>query len=403
MIYLRKLNISALTLSLLFAGGVAKADTNSDIETLLNWAEGQYPELFPQQAATQTQDIWRFRYYPQTNIYAGVNDQNEVYVLGEAFGEVPMYVGTLSDMLRIVNSGDGDGDGQGQPVTFDAFDLFGKTGIWRLKTDFQLSATQSLGLVTATINSHINTVDVQSIQFNSPTDVVISPCSANTALELDNDEFNEDLVNDATETSDELFCQSGSSYNYFKVSDDHYRIDWVCNGSALGSVEFERISNSSTFAQGSLSFTTNQAGGTLSSSEVCGGITQIDTTSTNSAGIDLGDMGLGGALQDTSARNIHVAGTYDWGRVMFTFTFSETPVVGTYAVADSFSGSTTKQVTTTISSPVLGGTGQEPASLFASTGAVTINSISDTAANACFDLTTITGETFDGCFNFNLQ
>lgn len=68
---------------------------------MINWAESQYPDLFPQHSTTETLDIWRYRYYPQTNLHTGVNNLNEVYVLGDVFGGM-QYIGKLSDMLALV-------------------------------------------------------------------------------------------------------------------------------------------------------------------------------------------------------------------------------------------------------------------------------------------------------------
>jgi|GEM_PF-1964668 len=54
------------------------------IECLLNWAETNYPNLFsPAGATTQFQSPYTYRYYTQTNSYAGVSaSNNHVYYLG---------------------------------------------------------------------------------------------------------------------------------------------------------------------------------------------------------------------------------------------------------------------------------------------------------------------------------
>ncbi|NBQ69509.1 MAG: hypothetical protein EBU46_12065 [Nitrosomonadaceae bacterium] len=62
---------------------LASADTSSDTEILLNWAENTYPAYFPTHQVTQNIDPWIFRHYPDTGIYAGVNkNDGNVYVMG---------------------------------------------------------------------------------------------------------------------------------------------------------------------------------------------------------------------------------------------------------------------------------------------------------------------------------
>ncbi|QOJ23022.1 MAG: hypothetical protein HRU78_04675 [Gammaproteobacteria bacterium] len=90
---------------MLFLGTIhfASADTASDTDTLLNWAENNYPQYFPTHQTTQSATPWLFRFYPDTNIYAGVNtDNNGVFVLGGPWGnDSPTYIDSLSNLLAI--------------------------------------------------------------------------------------------------------------------------------------------------------------------------------------------------------------------------------------------------------------------------------------------------------------
>lgn len=99
--------LSACSLALLCGFNFASADTNSDAETLLNWAENTYPEFFPSHQATQSIEPWLFRHYPEVGIYAGVNKtDNGIYVLGGPWGNNPTFIDSLPNMLNhIVNSG----------------------------------------------------------------------------------------------------------------------------------------------------------------------------------------------------------------------------------------------------------------------------------------------------------
>ncbi len=84
----------------------AAADTASDTEVLLNWAENNYPQYFPSHQATQSVNPWLYRYYPETGIYAGVNlTDNNVYVLGGPWGDTPTVIDTLPNLFALASSG----------------------------------------------------------------------------------------------------------------------------------------------------------------------------------------------------------------------------------------------------------------------------------------------------------
>ena len=104
---MKRLILSACTFILLGNIHFASADIASDTERLLNWAETTYPNLFPSHQATQNIEPWLYRYYPESQIYAGVNkNDNEVYVLGGNFGNTPTRIDTLANLVsQIPNSG----------------------------------------------------------------------------------------------------------------------------------------------------------------------------------------------------------------------------------------------------------------------------------------------------------
>ena len=53
--------VSACTVILIGNIHSAAADTASDTEILLNWAENTYPQLFPSRKATQSDAPWLYR------------------------------------------------------------------------------------------------------------------------------------------------------------------------------------------------------------------------------------------------------------------------------------------------------------------------------------------------------
>ncbi|WP_293005716.1 hypothetical protein [Nitrosomonas sp.] len=99
--------LSACTVTLMGGAHLASADINSDTETLLNWAENTYPDLFPSHQGTQSLNPWLYRFYPETGIYAGVNvGDNGAYVLGGPYGSNPVRVAGLPELIaQIIESG----------------------------------------------------------------------------------------------------------------------------------------------------------------------------------------------------------------------------------------------------------------------------------------------------------
>lgn len=104
---IKQLTLLFCTLVLLGNISFAAADTASDTDTLLNWAENNYPTYFPTHQTTQSIAPWLFRFYPDTNVYAGVNtNDNGVYVFGGPWGNHnPTYIDSLSNLLLVANNG----------------------------------------------------------------------------------------------------------------------------------------------------------------------------------------------------------------------------------------------------------------------------------------------------------
>lgn len=108
--YIKSL-ISSLCLFGMFVGiNPVSAATTNEIETVFNWAENHFPELFPNHQATQTINPWSFRFYPSTGIYVGVKD-DDLYVLGGPWGlESPTFVGKMPNVLAQIQSTNGNGN-----------------------------------------------------------------------------------------------------------------------------------------------------------------------------------------------------------------------------------------------------------------------------------------------------
>ena len=108
--HIKQLLLSACTFFLLCNTHSVLADTASDTETLLNWAEKTYPKIFQSHQATQNIEPWLYRYYPESGIYAGVNkNDNSVYVLGGPWGNNPTVIDTLASLINEINNSGGSG------------------------------------------------------------------------------------------------------------------------------------------------------------------------------------------------------------------------------------------------------------------------------------------------------
>lgn len=108
--FTKLLLISTSALILLVKANFASANLAADTERLLNWAETTFPQYFPSHQGTQSIEPWLFRFYPESQVYAGVNkSDNSVYVLGGSFGDTPTRIDSLVNLMTQVNNSGGNG------------------------------------------------------------------------------------------------------------------------------------------------------------------------------------------------------------------------------------------------------------------------------------------------------
>lgn len=92
-------------ISLMCLATVARADIISDAEEVMNDGQTVFPQFFPTPQTTQTLPPWLFRYYPETGIYLGVNQDNAgVYVMGGVFSNEPNFVGSIDDVKALLEN-----------------------------------------------------------------------------------------------------------------------------------------------------------------------------------------------------------------------------------------------------------------------------------------------------------
>ena len=108
--YIKSLISAVCMFSLLVGVNPASAATTNEIETVFNWAENNFPELFPNHQATRTITPWTFRFYPSTGIAVGVKG-DELFVLGGPWGtESPTRVGEMTNVLAQILGTNGNGN-----------------------------------------------------------------------------------------------------------------------------------------------------------------------------------------------------------------------------------------------------------------------------------------------------
>lgn len=102
---------------------IGHTDILNDTDTVLNWAESFYPQIFPSHQATQGTELWLYRYYPETNIYVGTNtNDNSIYFLGGDWEDrSPRYINTLSSLLKVAKSGGSNSASELFSITLPGF------------------------------------------------------------------------------------------------------------------------------------------------------------------------------------------------------------------------------------------------------------------------------------------
>jgi len=100
--YKASLAILTLTLLLSFAPVCHAADNATNFNTICNWLEINLPDYFSPKAETFETSGFLIRYYQNTNTYVGTIN-GDFYVLGGAFGNEVVYVGTNEYLLNLIS------------------------------------------------------------------------------------------------------------------------------------------------------------------------------------------------------------------------------------------------------------------------------------------------------------
>jgi hypothetical protein len=89
-------NIAPLKFSVQAQSASGDGTNSLNATNLFDWAESAYPLFFPQHQLNQSYQTYTYRYYPSTQNYLGLSNNN-VYVLGPISGGVLTLVGAITD------------------------------------------------------------------------------------------------------------------------------------------------------------------------------------------------------------------------------------------------------------------------------------------------------------------
>ena len=187
----------------------------------------------------------------------------------------------------------------------------------------------------------------------------------------------------------------GESSTLTRISDTHYRLDYTC-GKAKASFEIAKLSDSPQFDQGSLTFQSALNDDLNATSGVCGSFE--DTVSVSTYTPQPNDYDLVDTTE--TVRGFSVTAPYGSDLLEMDFSVVADLAVGTYNVTTL--ASLADEIEVALISPAFGGTSDNPATRYASSGSVTIEAVSNYAIRGTFNLNTVDGDNLAGSFDIDI-
>lgn len=93
---------------------VPDSDVSQNAKTLISLASQQFPQLFSNGSAWRSFDGFVYKYFAASDVFVGING-DDLYLLGEQFGEVATFAGKVADAIVAL----GGGFGTSQPLFTD--------------------------------------------------------------------------------------------------------------------------------------------------------------------------------------------------------------------------------------------------------------------------------------------
>jgi len=187
---------------------------------------------------------------------------------------------------------------------------------------------------------------------------------------------------------------------YYKITDDHYRVDFYNNDKLDAYYELEKHSSLLEFDFGMFSFSMTNNTALDASQDVCGSVKRLTSTLTDTQDDDI-------TFDSTSnyVNSYLVSAPYESSFIALNFIFTGAIKEATYDVVQG-APDTPSEIKVEISSPEFNAPPSSPDTTTAingSTGVVTIGSISDTSVRGDYDITLENGEILVGNFSFDLN
>lgn len=276
------------------------------------------------------------------------------------------------------------------------------SGTWKRR--FLFNATKEVNLtINGVDTSALETrgdsyFDVISIEQITETSTLIKYCDSLPAKLIEINPENSIVINS---TNDDSTKPSKNSHiaQYYKITDDHYRIDLYTNDELDGYFELEKHSSLLDFDFGMFSFFMTDKADLNASYDVCGKANLSTVTLTDALDDAITFNPISAHLNSYS-----VNAPYENSFVTLKISFVSAINKATYNVTQDVSGTQTP-VLVEISSPEFNTSpGVDTTTIInGREGLVTIDSISDTSVRGNYDLILENNEVLTGDFSFDLN
>lgn len=299
---------------------------------------------------------------------------------------------------------DDDKDDQAQNGFPADFQLFQQDGIWKITTDidFSHSLTVNTGgnTVTGSASGTAFYVTQLSVDYADDSHIRFTHCDEDMPDDFSLQDLEQDLYFQDTDT-DDLVC-TNERHTYTRINDDTYTIEIACDNAFSAVITAIRVSDGTGFNAGTFSFNGPETYPSLNAdSGVCGELGGAHGTAVFPDGSGIPDQSFETFEIVAAARsygqdpNVHP--------VALEMEFTVTPEVGAYTVvAGGMDPGPDEVGYVQLTSAVFGQTAEDPASILATGGTVTITAITDSAVSGTFDLQTDQGN-FSGSFDYDLN
>lgn len=287
-------------------------------------------------------------------------------------------------------------------ISADEFRETDFTGTWKRR--FILHSTKEISLKfgeidTLALESRVdNYFDVIFIEQINETSVLIKYCDSLPAKLIEIDTENSIII-DSTSDNSIKPTENNRIAKYYKISDDHYRIDLYTNDKLSGYFELEKHPSLLAFDFGMFSFGMTDNVDLNASEDVCGIV-------------DLSTVTLSDSLDDsvtfdpTSSQlnSYSISAPYEGSFVTFKLSFNSAIEKATYNVTQVAS-TAPLAVMVDISSPEFSASPDIGTTtvINGKSGLVTIDTISDTSIRGNYDLILENGAVLTGDFSFEIK